>query len=223
MPYVPSKKTDGRSEDREILDAVVETVAQNIASEITNNFSLIEKYKLLFDNIAITLKLLYEGKVTTSDDPQIKLAKTIYEQGEKYGYEGAFLGELNYAITRLIQRVPQIKVKSGDWKEEFRYWLYAATVDALTYAARRNSELGIGVGGAFEDIKDEYKRRMNIAYEASQIIKSGDCYDGPYYTRLVEVVRKNGRHVGYQEIMLKRNPKTVDADILPFKLIVSEK
>ncbi len=39
--------------------------------------------------------------------------------------------------------------------------------------------------GALEDVKDEYKRRANTAYEAAQIRKSEDCYDTPYHTELV--------------------------------------
>ena len=60
MPYVPSKKTDGVSTDREVLDPLVKQLADKIA-----------------------------------------------EVAQKYHYDGAFLGELNYALTRLIQHLPR--------------------------------------------------------------------------------------------------------------------
>ena len=61
---------------------------------------------------------------------------------------------------------------------------------------------------------------MNTAYEAEQILKSGDCYDTPYYTKLVPVVDDNGKAVGHMEIMLKRSPETLDKDVLPGRLIL---
>ena len=54
------------------------------------------------------------------------------------------------------------------------------------------------------DVALEYKRRVNSAYEAAQIIKSGDCYDTPYRTQLVSVVNKEGKEIGQIEIMIKR-------------------
>ena len=114
------------------------------------------------------------------------LAEAICEVSIPYGYDGAFLGELNYSVTRLIQRIPQLMVDKKVFKSALRYWIYA------------------GIAGVLLDIKDEYKRRVNTAYEAAQIVKSGDCYDTPYYTKLVEVVDKTGKVVGHQEIMIKR-------------------
>ena len=139
MPYVPSKKTDGKSTDREILDVAVE-----------------------------------------------KLANAICDVSIPYKYDGAFLGELNYSITRLIQRIPQLMVDKGFFKSALRYWIYA------------------GIAGVLIDIKDEYKRRVNTSYEAAQIVKSGDCYDTPYYTKLVEIIDQIGKVVGYQEVMIKK-------------------
>jgi hypothetical protein len=222
MPYVPSKKTDGKSTDREILDSAVENLAKVVAAKITNNLSLIEVYKSIFAKVVQELHSLTRGAGVSSESAESALARAIHEVGVKYGYEGAYLGELNYAFTRFIQRVPQIKVKNGEWTQELRYWLYAATVEALTYTASETKGLGIGVSGVFEDIKDEYKRRVNTAYEAEQIMKSGDCYDGPYYTRLVEVVDESDAHVGYQEVMLKRDNATLDKDILEGKVVLKK-
>ena len=225
MPYVPSKKTDGKSTDREILDSAVESLANVAAARITNNLSLIEVYKSIFAKVAQELRrhFVIREVGTSSGSEEAVLAQAIHEVGAKYGYEGAYLGELNYAFTRFIQRVPQIKVKNGEWAQELRYWLYAATVEALTYTAYETKGLGLGVSGVFEDIKDEYKRRINTAYEAEQIIKSGDCYDTPYYTRLVEVVDENGAHIGHQEIMLKRGDATLNKDILEGKVVLKKK
>jgi len=223
MPYVPSKKTDGKSTDREILDAVVEKLAKEAVSRITNNLSLIDVYKKIFLRVAQRLQSSVEGNTAINPDVESELAQAIYDVGAKYGYEGAYLGEFNYAFTRFIQRVPQIKVEKGAWEQELRYWLYAATVEALTHAAYETRALGIGVSGVFEDIKDEYKRRVNTAYEAAQILKSGDCYDTPYYTRLVEVVDEAGNIIGHQEIMLKRSDDTKTSDLLTAQVVLKKK
>jgi hypothetical protein len=223
MPYVPSKKTDGKSTDREILDKAVDVLARKTAEKITNNLSLLREYKQVFCRVARKLhRLLSVGKESPAS-PESELAQAIYEVGEKYGYEGAFLGELNYSFTRFIQRVPQIMVENGVWKEELRYWLYAATVEALTYAQDETKTLGIGISGVFEDIKDEYKWRVNRSYEAAQIIKSGDCYDTPYYGRLVEVVDEDGNLVGHMEVWLKRSPETVGLDLLKGQIVLKKK
>lgn len=223
MPYVPSEKTNPPATDRKELDVVVENLSHLITTGNPSNFSLLERYKKTFVVVSIELQMLYKARpIPDSMDPATVLAVTIHEIGKKYGYEGAFLGELNYAITRLIQRVPQLMVARGWWKEtdELRYWLYACTVEALTHAAADTRDYGIGISGVFEDIKDEYKRRVNTAYEAAQIVKSGDCYDTPYYTRLVEVVDENGDRVGFQEVMLKRSEATVGLDVLNGKVVL---
>jgi len=222
MPYIPSEKTVPPAEDRKILDTEVNLLAKESTERITNNLSLIAIYRSVFLEIAKTLKCLVDDNYvyTDTEDYTRIVAYRIYEIGDKYGYEGAYLGELNYFITRFIQRVPQIMVESGQWKDELRYWLYAATVEALTCAAYETRYLEIGVSGVFEDIKDEYKRRVNPAYEAAQIIKSGDCYDTPYYTRLVEVVDESGDLVGHQEIMLKRSKATLKQDLLDGQFVL---
>lgn len=221
MPYVPSEKTIPPAEDRKILDQFIEEAAKDSARKITNNFSLITEYKQVFMEIASALRELQEGKNAGGTHPRF-LAQAIFDVGAKYNYEGAFLGELNYAITRFIQRVPGIKVQNGEWleKDELRYWLYAATVQALVYTSMHTLEKDDGIGGVFEDIKDEYKWKVNRSYEAAQIVKSGDCYDTPYYTRLLEVVDNAGKHVGHLDILLKRSDDTVHEDVLTGKIVV---
>ncbi|MDP3726374.1 MAG: hypothetical protein Q8R36_04220 [bacterium] len=224
MPYVPSEKTNPPAQDRKILDSVIEQVAQQSAAKISYNFFLIAEYKYVFIEIAMALReLCSQGTTVGRSLPQF-LAQTIFDVGRQYEYQGAFLGELNYAITRFIQRVPQIKVALGDWKEsdELRYWLYAATIEALTYAHAETIDWGIGVSGVFEDIKDEYKWKVNRSYEAAQIVKSGDCYDTPYYTRLVRVEDEERNHIGYLDILLKRSKETLNVDVLPLRLVVKK-
>lgn len=139
--------------------------------------------------------------VPSDDRPAIaeaaeSLSKAITTAAKKHGYDGAFAGELNYALTRLLQEIPRDLVKNGTMKDEIRYW-----IQPLMY-------------GVLLDVALEHKRRVNTAYEAAQIVKSGDCYDTPYYTRLVEVVDMSGKVVGHQEIMLKRDDSTIGEDIV---------
>ena len=151
--------------------------------------------------------------------------KTILEVGEKYGYDGAFLGELNYGMTRVIQRVPQLLAEQGRCGlvvgKELRYWLYAMIVTALTsVSVQLSSNLSIGVSGVFEDIKDEYKVRVNKSYEIAQILKSGDCYDTPYFNKVVEIVNEEGKVVGHTYIELINDGQNVELDKMPYKLVV---
>ena len=139
----------------------------------------------------------------TEDDravlnPAIKaMSEAIATVAARHKYEGAFAGELNYTLTRLIQEMPRDLVKVGSISEEMRYW-----IQPLMY-------------GVLLDVVLEHKRRVNPAYEAYQIVKSGDCYDTPYYTKLIEVVdQKYGNHVGYQEVMVKRSEATLNKDVI---------
>lgn len=209
MPYVPR-------DDRPVIDAAVEKAAVDLVSQITTNFSVLKLYKDLFLSVGTDLCQIATGGAVSTPS----LADTIYGVASKYGYEGAFLGELNYAITRLIQRVPQLMVAAGKWqaKDELRYWLYAVTVEALIYAADNTKDCGCGVGGVFEDIKDEYKRRVNTSYEAAQIVKSGDCYDTPYYNRLMRIMDRDGQEIGKFLVDVPRSEATLKTDVLETSL-----
>ena len=133
--------------------------------------------------------------------PVVKeLAKAIAVVSKRHGYDAAFAGELNYALTKLLQEIPRAMIEEGIVTEELRYW-----IQPLFY-------------GVLLDVALEHKRRVNVAYEAFQILKSGDCYDAPYYTRLIEVVDAEGKTVGYQEVMMKRSEETVDLDQLPIRI-----
>lgn len=149
MPYVPGPKTNGKADDRSVMDPYI-----------------------------------------------ADLAKAIAMTAARHGYEGAFAGEMNYALTRILNELPRQLMAHGVIKEEIRYWIQPTMYGVLL------------------DVALEHKRRVNVAYEADQIVKSGDCYDTPYYTRLVEVVDQNGKVVGHQEVMLKRSPDTLNKDIV---------
>ena len=138
-----------------------------------------------------------------------RLAATIVQTASGGGVKGGWTGEPNYAITRLIQQVPCAMCLQKAWDEPLRYWIYAQTVGALTRMAydlhgrMADDFIGNGLAGVFEDVKDEYKRRVNSAYEAAQILKSGDCYEySPFQTQLVAATVDGV--AGYQEVMLPR-------------------
>lgn len=223
MPYVPSKKTDGKSTDREVINAALALLVEIVVAEITNNFSLRPIYERIFTQTAFDLRDLLKSPRITGKGLTWNLAKAIFETGAKYGYEGAYLSEFNYAFTTFIQIVPWEKVRRGDWKDELRYWLYAETVTALRHAEKQTESLDIGVDGVFRDIKDEYKWEVNRSYEIAQILKSGHCYFAPYYNRVVEVVDEDGNHVGHIEVMLKRSEATFSIDELPLQLVLKKK
>ncbi len=139
-------------------------------------------------------------------EPVAKLAAdTIAQVAAAYKYDGAFAGELNFFLTRVLNHLPRSLMEKQGFKEEIRYW-----IQPLMY-------------GVLLDVALEHKRRVNVPYEAAQIIKSGDCYDTPYYTRLVQVVDTNGNHVGYQEVMLKRSEATLNEDVVGTVCILENK
>ena len=74
------------------------------------------------------------------------LAQEIKSEATAYGYDGAFAGLLNYAVTRLALKVMPDK----------RYWVIAI------------------VSGVMRNIADELYRRFAVPYEDEQIAKNGD-------------------------------------------------
>ncbi|PJE50760.1 MAG: hypothetical protein COV29_03450 [Candidatus Yanofskybacteria bacterium CG10_big_fil_rev_8_21_14_0_10_36_16] len=211
MPYVEQP-------DRAPIFKALGPVVRNAVQDIKVNSDLFEVYVKTLVQLDEELEGLVKG-LYLPESPEhhgavFRLAKAIFEVSLRHKYDGAYLGELNYAVTQFIQLVPRKKVEIGDWNEEFRYWIYARTVSALNCVAHVLAGRAREACGVFEDVKDEYKRRVNSAYEAVQIIKNGDCFDTPYYTRLIEVVDNRGDHVGYQEVMLKRSKETVGENVL---------
>jgi hypothetical protein len=210
MPYIPPK-------NRPAIDAAVEKLAKETADHLTaNNIagSISEDYRKMFMEISNCIVLNEAGQVPSGNlSAAQELGKAIIEMAESYNLQGGWQGELNYAITRLIQWVPFEMYQRGEWSEALRYWLYAQTVGALVRTSYEiddkfgNEWAANGLAGVFEDIKDEYKRRVNTAYERLQISKSGDCYEkSPFKTQLTEF-EHNGIK-GWIEIMLpQQEPK----------------
>jgi hypothetical protein len=212
------------TDDRILIDKKVKKLSEVVAEKIDSNKDILIQYKKTMKEIGDILYVLDNNAklVENPTNREFQLARTIWKVGEKYNYQGAFLGELNYAITRLIQEVPKRLVEEGKQKSELRYFIYAYTVEALIIASDYFSEKepSSGIAGVFTDIKDEYKRRVNPAYEVAQIVKSGDCYDTPYHTQPVEVVDQNGKHVGYMEVMIEH--KNYDGKDVSGKLVIEK-
>ena len=207
MPYIPS-------EDRPTLDQRVDKLADEISSRLIEMNKTAHISVLYEESMATIVETLYSLEIGKSageaKTPSEDLAHEIFKISRKHGYDCPWLGELNYSLTRLIQLVPRKMVEKGKWKDEFRYWIFAQTCGALEKVALRmhahlttpgHAYILNGMIGALFDIKDEYKRRVNSAYEAVQIRKSGDCYDGPYRTELEDIKDNGGEVVGYREIM----------------------
>jgi hypothetical protein len=201
MPYI-------QKEDRPYLDKIVLELSDEIVNLLKNkngDTDLASLYKEKISDVIQAIINKESGKVIDDNINAYKLGSAIFDVSTKYNYRGAWLGELNYAITRLIQIVPYNLYKQGIFKEPFRYWIYALTAGALESVAidfskkRKIPEwIKIGIIGVINDVKDEYKRRVNTAYESYQIEKNGDCYEySPYHTELI----KNDN--GFTEIMKK--------------------
>jgi len=97
-------------------------------------------------------------------DPLIDaLAERIVAQAKAEGNDDAFAGLLNYTCTRLALQV--VHLQFG----KIRYWLIAL------------------VTGTFQNIAQEFYRRVGVPYEEKQIGKSGDV---DLYKRFEEEIQK---------------------------------
>lgn len=213
MPYIDAK-------DRPAIDEKVDALANELATKLIERLngdteiSLCYKESML--TIANAIDDLEQGKKENLGGAEEELARAIFSGAGKHGYRGAWLGGFDYAMTRLIQVVPAKMVEKRAWNEDFRFWIYSQTVGALTRAAMTIHSQGKsdwvtdGLVGVLTDVKDEYKRRVNSAYETFQIVKSGDCYDTRYRTQLVSF--GEGKAAGYQEIMKDFGAKNESAD-----------
>jgi hypothetical protein len=84
-------------------------------------------------------------------DPLIdQLADEIVREAKESDYDAAFSGLLNYTATRLTLKV----VRSLFGK--MRYWIIAT------------------VSGTFNNVADEFYRRVGLPYENKAMQKSGD-------------------------------------------------
>lgn len=205
MPYISAA-------NRPAIDEKVAALAEEIAAAIVAQRQTAEistHYRRAFMETAEFLAAAERGAAAQPASAAEWLAATIIQTACGSGVKGSWAGELNYAITRLIQRVPHTLQLRKAWDDPLRYWIYAQTVGALTRTAydlhsrMADDYVGNALAGVFEDVKDEYKRRVNAAYEAAQILKSGDCYEySPFQTQLVAV--NIGGVAGFQEVMLPR-------------------
>lgn len=203
MPYIPAA-------NRPAIDVRVDAVAEAIADAMiaqNHTAELSTHYRRAFLEIADFIAATEAGSAVQPKSKAQELAATVLEVARSYNQIGAWAGELNYAITMLIQMVPYKMYQKKAWAEPLRYWIHSQTVGALTRTAydlhTRTSDdyVGNGLTGVFEDIKDELKRRVNTAYEAAQINKSGDCFDWvPFRTQLVPFTA--GGAEGFIEVML---------------------
>jgi hypothetical protein len=203
MPYIPPN-------NRPPIDEAVELLAKEIADAMQagkETSELGSRLRAAFMAVARYIRDSESGKSPMNGNKAQALAQCILDTATSYGIKGGWTGELNYAVTRLLQAVPYQLYKKGEWQEPLRYWIYAEAVGALTrtawdlHAECADDYIGNGLCGVFIDIKDEYKRRVNTAYEAAQILKSGDCYDRTTFRTQLVPVSVNGVD-GYQEVML---------------------
>jgi hypothetical protein len=213
MPYV-------EKHDRRKLEAYISSLAEDIGKQLSSKAGLtiaqqqeelgvLYKSKLL--EVADALIDKESGRDAMPRTAAQRLGHQIFDVAKRKGgsIRVDWLGNLNYTTTRLIQQVPRIMIANHGWKEEFGYPLYALTAGAIEQCALEirtryvpgNIEWVLdGLVGVFFDISDEYKRRVNIAYEAVQIKEKGDAFDAPFRTEVIEVKTADGRS-GYQEIM----------------------
>jgi hypothetical protein len=205
MPYISA---DERPAIDEEVEALAEEVSGALAREENRETEISVHYRQAFVAIGRALLRMERGEKAKARGRTRKLAVEVFGgSGEGPRDRGAWLGRLNYALTRLIQVVPQKMVQRGVWKEEFRYWVYAQTVGALARSAMEIHAVEgegwpvDGLVGVLVDVKDEYKRRVNAAYESVQIRKAGDCYTTRYRTELSDLRDAAGRVVGYTEVM----------------------
>ncbi len=212
MPYIERA-------ERDKLEAYINDLAEDIARRLSGKPNKQGKrtaqqeedisglYKEAILDMADTIIAGEGGKALSPKTPAQKLARQVLEVGRSSSM--GWLGGFQYSVTRIIQAVPHIMVVNLEWQAEFRYFLYALTAGAIEQSAleirTRQVPTGSqwvvdGLVGALFDTKDEYKRRVNIPYEAIQIKKSGDCYDVPFRTEVVDAKDAEGNK-GFQEIM----------------------
>jgi len=195
-------------------------VVKRIVKDIEEPMDIFEKFQTAMQQVCVIIRACEDGYGINIKYAYHALGRTIYDVARKYNYKGAWFGGLNYATTRIIQEIPKALVKNGLMKEELRYWYHAEVVGylgALTHhfqSIQNTNWIDQGFAGVFEDVAQEYKRRVNTAYEAAQILKSGDCYDTPYYSRLVNVENYRGEVIGHIEVMFERAKKTLGKDIV---------
>ncbi len=212
MPYV-------EKHDRRKMEAYITALAEDVARQLASVGKTPERQEaalgVMYKHIMLEMTNAIVDKESGSDAvPKTaaqRLGHQLFDVAKRKGgsIKVDWLGNLNYATTRLIQIVPHIMVAEHGWKEEFNNSIYTMTAGALEQTAMEirtryvpgNIEWVLdGLVGVLFDITDEYKRRVNIAYRAVQIKDLGDSFDAPFRTEVVENEITGNK--GYQEIMM---------------------
>lgn len=94
-----------------------------------------------------------------------RLAESIVRRAQADDSEAAFAGLLNYACTRLALKIVRLRFGA------MRYWLIAV------------------ITGIFQNIGDEFYRRVAMPYEDKQIAKNGDVDLYAEYGREIETMK----------------------------------
>jgi hypothetical protein len=121
MPYIPPA-------NRPAIDEKVKALADEIAVVMIRERQTAEismHYRHAFLEIAHFIATLEQKAQTAPNSNAQRLAATIVEVARSYGIKGGWTGELNYAITMLIQLVPYEMCCRKAWDEALRYWIYA--------------------------------------------------------------------------------------------------
>jgi hypothetical protein len=191
-------------------DVVNQLLARGGKTEAQQQADLGAAYNNVLLEVVGAIIDVESGKDSLPKTPAQRMGQQIFDVARRKGgsIRVDWLGNLNYAITRLIQMVPHSMAQKHGWKSEFNQRIYLMTAGAIEHTALAVRERYVpgniewvldGLVGVLFDIADEYKRRVNIAYQAVQMKERGDVYYVPFRTEIVEVKNQFGK--GYQEIM----------------------
>lgn len=208
-------------EDRLELDKAVDLLADKIVSQVTSSVAKSDLSEAYIKNIVKVCKAIQDIEIYKMDnyqmeDPANKLGKEILNEGKKYDYKEAWLGELNYSITRLVQVVPKKMVESGHWQNEFRYWIAALTMGSLEQAKLevakitspdRHKWIVDGFVGTMACVSSEYYRRAVAPYESVQIVKNGDAFTTPHRSDPIEHINARDNSSGFIEMHRESKPE----------------
>ncbi len=211
MPYV-------EKHDRAKLEAYITDLAEDMAKRLASSKAanreaeLGAMYKAALLETADAIIARESGKDTMPRTPAQRMGTNLWEVAKRKGgsIKVDWLGNLNYCVTRLIQMVPHAMAERHGWKAEFNSTIYLVTSGALEQSALEvrtryvppNIEWVLdGLVGVLFDIEDEYKRRVDTAYQAVRVSEVGDVYDAPFRTKVVATKGAGGSD-GFQEIMM---------------------
>lgn len=185
MPYIEQK-------DRAELDPLIENAVEEICDRFQHDKELIKSIVEALITMAGAIKAHFDHQHINLHNTYQTLALKIVngiDNNDPYDIRMRWAGWLNYSVSRILVLLPKRLVATGYFKKEFAYWIYACMVGALGEATNIVTDIsgqddirGCLVG-VFTDIKDEYKWRVNRAYERVKIAENGDVFlDAPYYT-----------------------------------------